>query len=494
MRKKRDVKISSTISLIIFFFIFSFSFLFSQWQADYRLTYAAGDSKTAPGYNWNVGTNGDTIHVVWFDDRDGNHEIYYKRSIDRGVNWGSDTRLTYDSDISDRPGIAVFGSFVHILWYDNRNGDFEIYYLRSTDGGTTWETERRLTFVTSNSMYSSIAVFSSLVHIVWTDYRDGNPEVYYKRSPDGGVTWETDTRLSVASGNSFRPSVAVQDSNVHVTWFDTRDGDYEIYYNRSSDGGVTWQNDTRLTYVPASSWYSSVGASGNYVHVVWYDARNGNWKIFYKRSTDKGVTWETDVQLTSNAAGSYQPSIAVSDSNVHVAFHDHRDGNYEIYYKRSTDNGTTWEPETRLTNNSSYSYMANVAVSDSQVNVVWYDARDGNEEIYFKRNPTANPGVNENLPGDISTSNPSLKVSPNPMYERATINYIIPEQKTFSLGIYNCSGQLLRKIFEGKQSPGNFTFIWDGTDNHGNVVSSGIYFCTLKSKKYCITKKIPLIR
>ena len=53
------------------------------------------------------GGRGATIHVVWHDDRDGNTEIYYKRSTDNGTTWGADTRLTTDISWSERPSVAV---------------------------------------------------------------------------------------------------------------------------------------------------------------------------------------------------------------------------------------------------------------------------------------------------------------------------------------------------------------------------------------------------
>jgi|GEM_PF-3772534 len=73
----------------------------------------------------------------------------------------------------------------------------------------------------------------SRVQVVWCDYRDQNWEVYYKRSLDGGASWESDARLTFDSYDSTNPSIATDDQNrVHVAWEDTRDGNREIYYKR----------------------------------------------------------------------------------------------------------------------------------------------------------------------------------------------------------------------------------------------------------------------
>ncbi len=47
--------------------------------------------------------------------------------------------------------------------------------------------------------------------------------------------------------------------------------------------------------------------------------------------------------------------------------------------------GTTWETDTRLSNNTAHSYSSSIALSGSQAHIVWYDDRDGNNEIYYKR-------------------------------------------------------------------------------------------------------------
>ena len=61
-------------------------------------------------------------------------------------------------------------------------------------------------------------------------------------------------------------------------------GTIEIYYKRSTDTGLSWGAETRLTYNPSGSLFPSVSVSGSAVHIVWEDYRAGNWEIYYKRS------------------------------------------------------------------------------------------------------------------------------------------------------------------------------------------------------------------
>ena len=394
----------------------------AQWEPDVRLT--NDPAMTMPPWNNSrlIVTSGDTLHVVWYDMRDGNYEIYYKRSTDGGINWEADTRLTNNAALSSDPCIAVSGNIVHVTWMDDRNtGNREIYYKRSEDGGSTWGADTRLTNAIHSSEYSSIAISGSVLHVAWYDKRDdptgnGDGEIYYKRSTDGGLTWENDTRLTVKSGYAGFPCIVASGSLVHIAWEDARNGNGNIYYKRSTDGGLTWGADIQLTNDPADQWDPCLALSDSVIHVVWQDNRNGsnNYEIYYKCSADAGVTWGQDTRLSTAAGNSLYPTIAVSGSLVHIVWEDDRyNGMLKIFYKQSVNAGISWGEETQLTNASGNSYTPFIALSDSVVHIAWDDDRDGNYEIYYKRNPTGNVPVGiGNVPA--SSSEQQYRIYPNP--------------------------------------------------------------------------------
>jgi len=431
----------------------------AQWEPDVRLTY--NDSATNTSFNnaWCVAASGDTVHAVWHDNRDGNWEIYYKRSTDGGTNWDSDVRLTTnDGAASFFPSVASTGNDVHVVWEDNRDGNFEIYTKRSTDGGTSWDSDVRLTNDRFYSVHPSVAVSGSIIHVVWYDQRDGNDEIYTNRSTNRGTSWGGDLRLTSDGARSWYPSVAASGSNVHVVWSDGRDGSDEIYIKRSTDGGASWDPDLRLTSSGAGSWVPSVTASGSYVHVVWEDYRDGNEEIYTKRSTNGGTSWDGDHRLTNNSAYSEYPSVTVSGLNVHVVWQDNRDGNFEIYTNRSTNGGTSWGGDLRLITNSANSNNPSVATSGSKVHVVWRDQRDGNYEIYYKRNPTGNSGVGESS-GCFQppTSNLSFSVVPNPFSSFTSVS----GHSSDRFALYDISGRKVG-VYKG--------------DRIGSGLSAGVYF------------------
>ena len=81
----------------------------------------------------------------------------------------------------------------------------------------------------------------------------------------------------------------------------------------------------------AQSTRPAIAVSGNTVHVVWDDNTPGNFDILYRRSTNGGVSFTEPIKnLSSNTGISFQPAIAVSGSNVHVVWEDETSGNSDI--------------------------------------------------------------------------------------------------------------------------------------------------------------------
>ncbi len=481
-------------------FVLTFNFtlltfnLFAQWETDVRLTNDPAISATSLNNAWCIAADGNIVHVVWYEQRDGNREIYYKRSKDGGVNWGADSRLTNDPAASFLPSVAVSAQVVHVVWFDDRDGNQEIYYKRSTDGGISWGADVADTRLTNNSApssFPSVSVSGSVVHVVWMDDRDGgNPEIYYKRSTDGGESWEADTRLTNDPAVSEFPSVSVSGQVVHVVWDDNRDGNFEIYYKRSTDGGVSWSEDTRLTNYSAHSYSPSVSVSGLAVHVVWYDFRDGNFEIYYKRSTDGGVSWSEDTRLTNYSFTSASPSVSVSGQVVHVVWQDGRDDNWEIYYKRSDDGGVSWGiADTRLTNNSAESQLPSVAVSGSIVHVVWMDKRDDDWEIYYKRDPTGNPSDRSGITRQFT----STKNYPNPFNPTTKIQFSIPvgtgRDLSVHLKVFDVLGREVATLVNEQLKPGTYEAEWNASNYAG-----GIYFYRLVVDDYTETNKMVLIK
>jgi len=128
--------------------------------------------------------------------------------------------------------------------------------------------------------------------------------------------------------------------------------------------------------VSGSSEISATSGSNRFV--VWQDETPGNADIFFRRSTDNGATWKPKVNLSINPGSSSSPQIAVSGSNVFVVWRqanaDEELVQADIFFRKSTDNGATWGSKinTSMTG-SHHSSSPRVAASGSNVYIAWVD-------------------------------------------------------------------------------------------------------------------------
>jgi hypothetical protein len=83
---------------------------------------------------------------------------------------------------------------------------------------------------------------------------------------------------------------------------------------------------------------------------------------------------------------------------------------------------------------------------------------------------------------------------PNPFNNQTVIKFNLRRPAEVSLAIYNILGQKVRTLVEGRSNAGSQTFGWDGKDEKGNDLSSGIYFYQLKAGELTETKRLVLLK
>ena len=84
---------------------------------------------------------------------------------------------------------------------------------------------------------------------------------------------------------------------------------------------------------------------------------------------------------------------------------------------------------------------------------------------------------------------------PNPFNQSTIINYLLKISLDVSLKIYDVRGNKLRTLVDKFQNSGNYEVVWNGKDDSGNSVDSGVYFCQLKTANgYSRTRKLLLLK
>jgi hypothetical protein len=83
---------------------------------------------------------------------------------------------------------------------------------------------------------------------------------------------------------------------------------------------------------------------------------------------------------------------------------------------------------------------------------------------------------------------------PNPFNPSTTMNYQLSHASDVSIVVYDLLGKEIRTLVEGKMQAGTYTVSWDGTNNAGLHVSSGMYFCKMVSSGFTKIQKMTLLK
>jgi hypothetical protein len=83
---------------------------------------------------------------------------------------------------------------------------------------------------------------------------------------------------------------------------------------------------------------------------------------------------------------------------------------------------------------------------------------------------------------------------PNPFNPTTTIKYSMAREGNVDLVVYNVSGQRIRTLVRETKPAGSYTTVWDGKNDGGRSVATGIYFYRLRAGSFSEVKKMILLR
>jgi hypothetical protein len=83
---------------------------------------------------------------------------------------------------------------------------------------------------------------------------------------------------------------------------------------------------------------------------------------------------------------------------------------------------------------------------------------------------------------------------PNPFNPSTTINFTLPKAEEIKLVVYDLLGKAIRTLADGQVTAGTHSVVWDGQDQHGNKVSTGLYIYRLESKSVTLARKMLLVK
>ncbi len=348
---------------------------------------------------------GDTVHILWTRVSAGNR---YNRSRNRGATWdyctGLDCGGIWVLDYGWESSIVARGSKVHAIAYCwNCSPSSWVPYNRSRDNGTTWDypvsgqnifaaSEYGLGAQSLDSPSMDASLNGDTILLVVDAYSQG---IRVKRTFDGGNTWGPTGGIVISypSYSSERhPQIAYNEAG---KWFVCYTDFPYIKVTYSTNYGNTWSTPVNLDTLQTNMGFNSchVSAHGNYVAVVWFDKKGNAVNVYFRESTDGGITWRPKVNLTGltgpgdTAAGA---TVFIRNYTTYVTWFEKSPrapgGDFDIFIGCKPHPDSSWYPVQRVSFTSGRSIWPMVAFHWAgalrYAIVCWQDNDPGNYEIF----------------------------------------------------------------------------------------------------------------
>lgn len=240
----------------------------------------------------------------------GDYEIYYKTSHDNGATWSRDIQLT-DNNVDDtRPGIIqLTNGTIMVLWQTYISESFNIVCRATTDGISWSETTQLTTDSAHDSAPAVTQTKDGSTWVVWSSKRTGDDEIFYKIYD--GISWSNDTRLTYTTNSSNLCPAILQGVNeeILIFWASSIDnGTYNIYYKYSANGSP-WSESIEFAVSDYEDmWPATTQTRDTEIWVAWMCDRNQtdpdtgetypNWDIYCRTSLAGDVNEDNEVNVS----------------------------------------------------------------------------------------------------------------------------------------------------------------------------------------------------
>lgn len=180
----------------------------------------------------------------------------------------------------------------------------------------------------------------------------------------------------------------------------------------------------------------------------------------------------------------------------------------ELYVVSSSDNGASWSTPANITNSPSFDerhFILNDEVVDGKLHAFYIaDNQPGYEFFgyfppvtsgvyYYSFDPASLTGVADNTP-NVADEFKLQSAYPNPFNPSIKIKFSTPDQGNVNVSVYNMLGQQVRTLVNGKMQAGEHEVNWDGVNEVGSRVQSGVYLLKVTTDAGSQMKKITLLK
>jgi photosystem II stability/assembly factor-like uncharacterized protein len=405
------------------------------------------------GANWiDISAGMSTTQFYRFGGTPQNQNYLIGGTQDNGMNLYSNGIWTHVLGADGMEG-AVDPVNINTVYGCRQNGGL----CRSDDGGNNF-----------SSIVSNITGAGYWVTPYMLD--PNNPQIIYAgyqdiwKSTDQGGVWENISNMNISS---FR-SLAIAKSNSKCIYAANANTLF-----KTTDGGQSWLNIT--AGLPSNSM--------TYIDVHPYD-QNKVWVTFSGYTAGEKIYYSSTGGNTWNNISGTLPNLP---ANCVTYLHPDRmfiGMDVGVYYRDITM--TDWSPFMKN--------MPNVEVSEMEVNLPANKLRAATygRGIWETKIPpiVGLHNNNGNIPGKFAL----YQNFPNPFNPETVIRYDVASKGLITLKIYDILGREVKTLINAEQNPGELSVTWNGENNSGAVVTSGIYIYVLTGGDFRDSKKLVFIK
>ncbi len=335
-----------------------------------RLTTNDGNS-LRPAVAW----NGTELGVAFNDDR-ASDQLWFLRLSASGAKLGDEIALATMSH-DETPSIAWTGSAWAIAYIDVS----QVWLANVAADGTPL-----------GSVQLTHGDAASNVRAVWDGgglgvaYESAG-SVYLARFATDGATLAMPALLA---SSAHEPAIVWDGATYGVAWSDDRHGDSEIYFARVGTSGSIAGNMTRVSTGDNGSRTPALATSGTGFGLAFIDARfDSDGDLFFARLDGNGALLGAETRVTTDEGAAYLPAIAYGGGVYTMAWNDLRAGDDVRFDVRDAASGAAVIADAAFTTGSEATGYEALAFDGVDAVLVYYDGKDGNNELYAGRVSTA---------------------------------------------------------------------------------------------------------
>ena len=272
------------------------------------------------------------VYAVWMDG----YDTKFSKSTDFGATWSLPVKVYGKVSWTDKPILAVSDDGQNVFVAFNGPSGGDAYIARSTNAGATWTQPKvvdstRYYFAFDGDVLPNGTIVFSQASISYTgpgSAPEGQVQYHAIRSTNNGASWTNvvvDSRElgtpCTASGCStdyyFGHAVVSADANGNLVYLHdgaaTAGGAQTVYAQRSTDGGATWTPRVALSTTGVNSTFPAIESRGSGDVRAYYMQADGGadaWNVWYRASTDGGVTWTAPVKISDVTSGTAYKTAA----------------------------------------------------------------------------------------------------------------------------------------------------------------------------------------